>query len=580
MPDKSKQPKKLKKRKFNITKKINIDEIIKNNETLLDDINQMLHNEGVVFDKRIDIITAILNQKINGVNSVNGVNDVNIDEKIATYIKNKFSKNILSNEEIIQKIFMFYGNKLLKKNLDQFYTPLTIGKFICGLCNENKKVIDPACGTGDLAVFYKQNITLWDISNEVISLTNLNYKFHSINATIEELDSIKNYSKDNGIYDYVFLNPPFGSKTVITDTSILNHYELGKDLKKQEMGILFIERSLNLLKDNGVGFIIVPAGYLGNSANNFVNLRKYLLKYRIISVLKLPQNCFARSGTGVSTYLLVINKVITSEPYDIFIKDIVNIGYELHKKNTPIKYKKNSDKYILNDKGFPIVHNDLENILDELKYFCHVNNIDCLKANETVCDYEHVNTSKLEANKYILDIGRYLSNYKETINSFTDNTRVKDFLQPEYNLKFVKDNTQEYTYLDIKEVSTPFYNGKKLYGYELPGRAAYNVKKHDILVSKLKGNISFTIVLNDEPNIICTNGFSVLRPKSHDDMIIIFGNLFNDNFKIQHYALTTGSIMETISDDDIKNILISTDINKKKYEMIIDSLTVIKNELS
>ena len=136
------------------------------------------------------------------------------------------------------------------------------------------------------------------------------------------------------------------------------------------------------------------------------------------------------------------------------------------------------------------------------------------------------------------------------------------------------------TYLDIKEVSTPFYNGKKLYGYELPGRAAYNVKKHDILVSKLKGNISFTIVLNDEPNIICTNGFSVLRPKSHKDMIIIFGNLFSTQFKIQHGALTTGSIMETISDDDIKNILISTDINKKKYEMIIDSLTVIKNELS
>lgn len=576
MPDKSKQPTKIKKRTFNITKKINIDEIIKNSETLLDDINQMLHNEGVVFDKRIDIITSILNQKINSDN----LNSLDIDEKIAIYIKDKFSKNILSNEEIIQKIFMFYGNKLLKKNLDQFYTPLTIGKFICALCNENKKVIDPACGTGDLAVCYKQNITLWDISNEVISLTNLNYKFHSINATIEELDSIKQYSKDNGTYDYVFLNPPFGSKTVITDPTILKNYELGKYLKKQEMGILFIERSLNLLKENGVGFIIVPAGYLGNSATNFVNLRKYLLKYRIISVLRLPQNCFARSGTGVSTYLLVINKTISSEPYDIFIKDIVNIGYELHKKNTPIKYKKNSDKYMLNTKGFPIIHNDLEAILDELKYFCSVNNIDCLKTVETVCDYECVNTTELEDNKYILDIGRYLSNYKGTINSFTDNTRIKYFLQPEYNLKFVKDNSQEYTYLDIKEVSTPFYNGKKLYGYELPGRAAYNVKKHDILVSKLKGNISFTIVLNDKPNLICTNGFSVLRPKSHEDMIIIFGNLFNDKFKIQHNALTTGSIMETISDDDIKHILISTDINTKKYEMIINSLTIIKNELS
>ena len=52
---------------------------------------------------------------------------------------------------------MFYGDKVLKKNFDQFYTPLSIGKFMCELCNKNKSVIDPACGTGDLVVYYKEN---------------------------------------------------------------------------------------------------------------------------------------------------------------------------------------------------------------------------------------------------------------------------------------------------------------------------------------------------------------------------------------------------------------------------------------
>ena len=49
---------------------------------------------------------------------------------------------------------MFYGHKNTKINLDQYYTPFTIGKLMCNLCHDLKNIIDPACGTGDLILNY------------------------------------------------------------------------------------------------------------------------------------------------------------------------------------------------------------------------------------------------------------------------------------------------------------------------------------------------------------------------------------------------------------------------------------------
>ena len=347
--------------------------MIKNSETYLDDINQYCHNKGILFDKRIDIILNVLRKE----------EQKNlIDTQTYKFIQDKLDKNIYTNEELIQKIFMFYGDKVLKKNFDQFYTPLSIGRFMCELCNNNKSVIDPACGTGDLVVYYKQNslITLWDVSKDVIELTKINCKFQNMDADIDNLDSIKYHNKNNGTYDYVFLNPPFGSKTIIENQDILKNYELGKNEKKQEIGMLFIERSINLLKNGGVAFLIVPSGYLGNSNRNTINLKKYLLKYRIISILRLPSNSFSRSGTGVSTYLIIINKNIQSLDYDIHIKDVENIGYLLNKKNTPLKYKKKNGEYILNSESYPILDNDFDNIKNEIYKFCFENDLDCLKS--------------------------------------------------------------------------------------------------------------------------------------------------------------------------------------------------------
>jgi hypothetical protein len=114
----------------------------------------------------------------------------------------------------------------------------------------------------------------------------------------------------------------------------------------------------------------------------------------------------------------------------------------------------------------------------------------------------------------------------------------------------------------------------------LPSRGKYKVEKNDILISKLKGKISFTVVTESKDNLIASNGFSVIRPKDEKSLVIIFANLFTEEFKIQHQSMVTGSIMETLSDDDIKNIYIKEDIDYEKYNTILSSIAILNCELT
>ena len=97
--------------------------------------------------------------------------------------------------------------------------------------------------------------------------------------------------------------------------------------------------------------------------------------------------------------------------------------------------------------------------------------------------------------------------------------------------------------------------------------------------SKLKGKISFTIITDNRENLVVSNGFSVIRPKDDKSLVIIFANLFTEAFKIQHQSMVTGSIMETLSDKDIKNIYIKEDIDHDKYNTILSSITILNREL-
>jgi predicted RNA methylase len=458
-----------------------------------------------------------------------------------------------------------------------------------------KTAVDPAGGTGDLLVHYRGTTHIWDIDEHALELCRFNYELNmksDYHITCKNSLLHTHTQADMSAFDYVTMNPPFGSSTVITDDSILQHYELGAGRKKQEIGILFLELGIKLLKPDGIMFAIVPAGYVGNSTKPCMDLRGLLLRHRVIASIELPKQSFKRSGTGVNTYILVIQKKSNEDDdaspgdhaYPIFISSLTHIGYELSKADTPVKYKivRETGELYMKD-GQPVMENDLVDCANKLAQFASDHQIPNLlgHADTSVSPatsddaYDSVLSSSLQ--NLILDVKRYSRNYRTLISQLKSapgcvpiSELAKLILKP---TKIEKN--KQYKYIDIGEISTPLYGSKELYGWELPSRAKYSLQKYDILVSKLEGTVSYCVILDDSPNYISTNGVSVIRPKNTSALYILFANITKKDFIIQHNAFLTGSIMASLSDSDIGDILMDTRVDVELTKKMVDALAAL-----
>ena len=551
------------------------------NSKHINHINQLLHNKGIKQEDRIGVLTSLFEKRKSLM--VGSAAVVVVDPRFSD-IMDTINAIDFTNKEISQEIFMLFGSKLTRYKLDQFYTPLTISEFITGMMIPGKAAVDPAGGTGDLLVHYNGNIHIWDIDEHALELCRFNYELNmKKDYQIKCSNSLIIGNHDTvAAFDYVTMNPPFGSSTIITDNAILQHFELGVGRKKQEIGILFLELGLKLLKPDGILFAIVPAGYVGNSTKPCMDLRGLLLRHRVIASIELPKQSFKRSGTGVNTYIVVIQKKASAHAvteYPIFISAIDNIGYELTKANTPIKYKivRETGEVCMKD-GNKVIENDLVECANKLAIFANEDRIPNMIHTVVATDahaYDSVLSKSLQ--HLILDVKRYSSKYVSLV------TKLKSIpgCVPIHKLaklvlKTTKiDQNKQYKYIDIGEISTPLYGSKELYGWELPSRAKYSLQKYDILISKLEGNVSYCVILDDSDNYISTNGVSVIRPNDMSALYVLFANITKKEFIVQHNAYLTGSIMASLCDNDIGETLMDAQIDVEMTKKMIDALTAL-----
>ena len=481
-------------------------------------INQLFHNLGVRQEDRLDLFVQIFE------GSVDGYDD----------IKQIITDADLTDPDMTQDIFMSLGSKYTKLNLDQFYTPLTISKFISTKMDPSGNAIDPAGGTGDLLRFHEGPKTVWDIDQKALDLCRLNFTINGLkDFTIAQKNSL---SVEGGNYDYVVMNPPFGTSTTISDPDILSMYELGKEVKKQEIGMLFVELGLNLLRPGGTMFVIVPTGYTTNMSSG--KMRDILIKNTIRSIISLPPGTFKRSGTGVGTCMIEVEKTPNSGSSPITFANIDTIGYQLNKKNTPKLYKRDPET------GDQL---DLDN---DFERFDEVGEVDLSPT----------------LDKNILNPKRYLRVYKDAV-SREGLVRLGD-VATIVKTNFKKGLTNIYNYIDIGSISTPFYNSTEMRGWELPSRAKFLLKDGDVLVSRLEGKLSYCVFTGEKGKIyVSTNGVAVLRG---EDQGILVANIMTPEFLIQHSAKVSGSIMASISDEDLGNIMISKKVDRRKADALIN----------
>lgn len=485
-----------------------------------------------------------------------------------------------------QDIFMKFGPQFLRKDLDQYFTPTQIVDFMCGVLDlkSTSAVIDPAGGSGDFLTGARNAVQektknsknpalhYWDQSREASEIAQLNFWLHDAATDIEVKDSIKESSDAEGSMDFCITNPPFGTKTIWEaprpladlDSYVLAHKWAGQkmtnELVRQQLGILFIERGLKVLKTGGIMAIVLPSGYMSNPTESY--LRRWLLEeHRVLAVVSLPAGTFKKSGAGVTPDILFVKKGKPKSSYSILMCQAKTIGFDFKKQDTPPIYKlaESSGEPLKDSAGDPIPNNDLVEISEKFKSFAKAERISGLNSTGSTYEFETVRSSEvLASHDAILSPKRYSAEYlllRKKLSEIETFTLASIGAVISNSSTFTRISNQRYIYLDIGQIGRCTYGlDNEMRGWELPDRAKQKVNNGDILVSRLAGSANkFCLINTGHDNLIATNGLWRIRVEDEETRLAILHFMFSKDYQIQIDALATGSIMEDIKEDDFTN---------------------------
>ena len=298
--------------------------------------------------------------------------DIKLDKhKIYTVVQYLQDIN-LSKTDLDAKglAFQSFMGEFFRGDFGQFFTPKPIVEFIVSAIGVNKdwKILDTSCGSGGFLlhalkairddaneifsdeigsaswrdywhVFAEKHLFGIEINEQISRVAKMNMIIHDDGHTnIITNDGLKNnrtleienrnLNFQDGIFDLIMTNPPFGSTIKADEVGYYKEYELfeknlglteikdriaddnnkNKWRASQSTEVLFLERCYKYLnEENGYLAIVVPDGILTNSSSQYV--RDWLIeKFRILAVVSLPQHTFAHVKAGVKSSVLFLKK--------------------------------------------------------------------------------------------------------------------------------------------------------------------------------------------------------------------------------------------------------------------------------
>ncbi|MFC7652225.1 N-6 DNA methylase [Pseudoduganella danionis] len=260
-------------------------------------------------------------------------------------------------------------NTFDKGDHQQFFTPHTVVEFMVGLVEDHLSgvVADPACGTGGFLVEVAKRglenlqLTGLEIDERLAWVSGINLFVHNApnfqTICLPNGGTLGAAGREFGQkFDVILTNPPFGSD--FTEREELDRYVLGKGKPSRRRGVLFLERSLALLKEDGWLAIVIDEGVL--SLPSAADVRDLLLSQAELSaVISLPETAFMPYATVNTSILLLRRKKNPSSNYLTFYARAENIGR-----------KPNGEPDVrFDDAGLPSLDNDLPEILRVWRLF-------------------------------------------------------------------------------------------------------------------------------------------------------------------------------------------------------------------
>ncbi len=298
-----------------------IEEFKKNKLSIIESIACL--GKQILIDNNLYDETSEIYLKINKIyNGKNIFKDFHIENK---------------NDDILGAFYQSVQSISNKSKDGAFYTPSEILTSI--KIPENAKVLDPCCGSGSILIntlsknHNPSNIYAFDIDEAALLICHINLILFFNNADIsphiqkQDLifsDNMALLSKDNGKYDFIVTNPPWGSKLTKAEKDILLHdYSL---LGTTEVFSIALYNSLEKLSENGSLNFFLPESILNVSTHK--NIRKFLLNsHRNIEILPLGM---AFKGVQSECILLKLSEIIKGDTQIIVEK---GSRYKLNSKN-------------------------------------------------------------------------------------------------------------------------------------------------------------------------------------------------------------------------------------------------------
>lgn len=167
---------------------------------------------------------------------------------------------------------------------------------------------------------------------------------------IDKKEKIQN-KKLQGQYKYILANPPFtgkiNSETVSENLDRIYPLTLNKKTKKTERQktvqseLLFLERMIYMLEENGKACVIVPEGLLFNTSSSHIATRKLLMyDCELQGIISLPSGVF-QPYTGVQTSILIFEKKQlnsnNAQTVDVWFYEMKTDGYSLDTNRKKLK---------------------------------------------------------------------------------------------------------------------------------------------------------------------------------------------------------------------------------------------------
>ena len=287
-----------------------------------------------------------------------------------------------STVDIFGEIYEYFlGNFALAEGKDggAFYTPATVVRYMVEVMNPqpgNKKILDPACGSGGMFVqaaryMHRHNATAaeqmefrcYGIEKEpdTVKLAKMNLKLNNVRGEIIEANTFYADPYNSvGQFDYVMANPPFNVDEVtysrVAEDARFNTYGVPrnktkknakKDNDKKETvpnaNYLWIGLFAASLNENGKAALVM-ANSASDAGKSEYEIRKKLIEEGVISqMVTLPSNMFSTVTLPATLWFFDKHKPQTEKKNEILFIDARNVFTQVDRA-----HRKFSDEQIKN----------------------------------------------------------------------------------------------------------------------------------------------------------------------------------------------------------------------------------------